>query len=260
MAEGQWQGRSAIVTGGGSGIGLGCARVLAQGGARLMLVGRTEARLEAALQSLPGSGHAFVVGDAADEGTVSRAVALADSLAPLAVGIASAGRGSFGPVTDTTVADFDAVMQTNVNGVFLLFKHAGAAIGAAGGGALCAISSIAGLRTHRLMGTYCASKAAVDSLVRNAADELGTNGVRVNSVCPGLVATELSDALMTHDAVREDYLACMPVARTGTVDDIAQAVGFLCSPQASWITGVSMPVDGGHHLRRGPDVSLLLQQ
>ena len=123
-----------------------------------------------------------------------------------------------------------------------------------GGGAICAISSIAGVRTHRFMGPYCVSKAGIDMLVRNTADELGTANIRVNSVCPGLVETELASGLLETEEVYEDYLDCMPVRRHGKVDDIGQAVRFLCGSESSWITGVLLSVDGGHHLRRGPNV------
>ena len=109
------------------------------------------------------------------------------------------------------------------------------------------------------MSAYCTSKAAIDMLVRNTADELGALGIRVNSVCPGLVTTELSAGLHQSDPMREDYLSCMPVRRVGEPEDIAEAVRFLCGPEASWITGVNLPVDGGHHLRRGPNLEVMLE-
>ena len=82
-------------------------------------------------------------------------------------------------------------------------------------------------------------------LVRNTADELGAQQVRVNSVCPGLVATELSQGLYESPAMKADYLACMPISRVGQAQDIGSAVRFLCGPESSWITGVTLPVDGG---------------
>ena len=92
-------------------------------------------------------------------------------------------------------------------------------------------------------------------LIRTLADELGHAGVRANSVCPGLVETDLSQGLQDSPEILADYLHCMPIARTGTVDDIGASVRFLCGPEASWITGVNLSVDGGQHLRRGPDWS-----
>jgi NAD(P)-dependent dehydrogenase (short-subunit alcohol dehydrogenase family) len=109
------------------------------------------------------------------------------------------------------------------------------------------------VRTHRFMHAYSVSKAGIDMLVRTTADELGVAGIRVNSVCPGLVDTDIAQGLINSEAVLADYLDCMPIRRTGAVDDIASAVRFLCGPESSWITGVNLSVDGGHHLRRGPN-------
>jgi NAD(P)-dependent dehydrogenase (short-subunit alcohol dehydrogenase family) len=145
-------------------------------------------------------------------------------------------------------------MQTNLNGTFYTVKHAGRAMAKSGGGAICAISSIAGVRTHRFMAPYCVSKAGIDMLVKNSADELGNVNIRVNSVCPGLVDTELAAGLINTEEVLNDYLDCMPIRRHGVVDDISTSVRFLCGPESSWITGVVLSVDGGHHLRRGPNV------
>ena len=133
-------------------------------------------------------------------------------------------------------------------------KHAGAAIARSGGGAIVAISSIAGPLTHPYMAPYCVSKAGLETLVRNAADELGRAGVRVNAVRPGLVRTELADPLLSDEQVLADYLAQMPISRVGTVDDVGAAVRFLCGPESTWITGQVLGVDGGHTLRRGPDM------
>jgi len=242
----------AFVTGGGSGIGLACAKAFAADGATVTITGRSESRLHDALEEL-GDGHAAISLDVADEGAVEEAVKQAHERIPITIAVANAGTGAAHPFFDTPAQSWREVMSTNLDGTFYTFKHAGQAI-AERGGAMCAVSSIAGLRTHRLMSAYTTSKAAIDMLVRNAADELGVMGVRVNSVCPGLVVTELSRGLYETDPIREDYLACMPVARLGQVEDIAHAVRFLCGPEASWVTGVVMPVDGGHHLRRGPDL------
>jgi len=249
-------GQHAFITGGGSGIGLACAAALQQDGARVTLVGRSEARLEEAVAQLQ-DGAAYQVADISDESALAAAVAAANDWAPLTIAVANAGTGSAGPFLQTDTADWDRVMQTNLSGTFYTLKHAGGAIAANGGGAMCAISSIAGLRTHKLMSAYCTSKAAIDMLVRNTADELGAVNIRVNSVCPGLVETELSRGLHATKAMREDYLSCMPVARVGQPDDIGRAVRFLCGPEASWITGVVLPVDGGHHLRRGPNLEVM---
>jgi NAD(P)-dependent dehydrogenase (short-subunit alcohol dehydrogenase family) len=250
---------AALLTGAGSGIGLACARALAADGAAVTIMGRDEDKLRQAARSLEdvatGAHVGVVPGDVGDEDDVAAAVAAASApLGGLHLAVANAGTGGLSPVIATPVEEWERIMRTNLTGTFLTFKHAGAAIARAGGGALCAISSIAGVETHRFMGPYCTTKAAIDMLVRTTADELGVAGVRASSVCPGLVDTDLAAGLLHDDRVRGDYLDCMPLRRTGTVDDVARAVRFLLGPESSWITGVNLSVDGGHHLRRGPDV------
>ncbi len=246
----------AFITGGGSGIGLACAIHMARDGARVTIVGRSEERLQEGLSRIPGDAT-YVVADIANEASITDAISDANDRAPLTIAVANAGTGGAGPFFDTPTDDWDRVIQTNLNGTLYTFRDAGKRIAANGGGAMCAISSIAGLRTHKLMSAYCTSKAAIDMLVRNAADELGQANVRVNSVCPGLVVTDLSTVLHETDVMREDYLSCMPVNRVGQPDDIGEAVRFLCGPESSWITGVNLPVDGGHHLRRGPNLEVM---
>ena len=249
-------GQNALITGGGSGIGLACAKNFLDEGATVTLMGRQLDRLERAAADLPRERVSVVAGDVASEADVERAVAVAEQHGALTIAVANAGTGGLGPLIATSSEQWNSIIQTNLTGTFHTFKFAGAAIGRAGGGAMCAISSIAGLRTHRFMGPYCVSKAGVDMLVRNTADELGIAGVRVNSVLPGLVDTELAAGLFATETVHEDYLACMSLGRTGTVADIAAAVRFLCGPESGWITGVNLSVDGGHHLRRGPNVEV----
>ena len=250
------EGQHAIITGGGSGIGLAAARSFLRDGAVVTLVGRTQSRLDEAVASL-GEGAYGVAADVADEESLAAAISQANDVQPLTIAVANAGTGTAGPILATSHDEWRRVLDTNLDGTFFTFKHAGTAIVANGGGAMCAVSSIAGLRTHKMMGTYCTSKAAIDMLVRNSADELGASNVRVNSVCPGLVETDLSLGLHGNDAMRTDYLSCMPLARVGQPDDVGAAIRFLCGPESSWLTGVVLPVDGGHHLRRGPNLEVM---
>ena len=250
--------KSVFITGGGSGIGLACARAFAGDGANVLIMGRGEERLEKAaieLEAIPNAGIINTyVGSVAHEKDVEAAVESASVEGSLDIAVANAGLGGLSPIMATESKNWDEVIQTNLNGTFYTIKHAGRSMARSSGGAICAISSIAGLRTHRFMGPYCASKAGIDMLVKNSADELGSMKIRVNSVCPGLVDTELASGLINAEPVLNDYLDCMPISRPGVVSDVSNAVRFLCGSDASWITGVVLSVDGGHHLRRGPNV------
>jgi NAD(P)-dependent dehydrogenase (short-subunit alcohol dehydrogenase family) len=247
-------GHHAFITGGGSGIGLACARAFLADGARVTIMGRSQDKLDAALESLAPSGEVHAhAGDVAREADVRNAIEAANQRAALTITVANAGTGAIAPLAATTDAEWQRVLQTNLTGTFYTFKHAGDAMARSGRGALCAISSIAAIRTHRFMHAYVVSKAGVDMLVRNTADELAAAGVRVNSVCPGLVDTEIAAGLFATPAVYESYIDNIPLGRTGEPADIAAAVRFLCGPESSWITGAVLSVDGGHHLRRGPD-------
>lgn len=256
---GALDGKQALITGGGSGLGLATAQRLAADGCVVTICGRTEAKLKQALGSLPDSARS-VTCDVRDEDSVAAAVAHAAEGNGLHIAVANAGTGTVGPITTTDLAAWNAVMETNLTGVFLTFKHAGAAIARAGGGAMVAISSIAGALTHRYMGPYCVSKAAVEMLVKNTADEMGMVDVRVNAIRPGLVPTDLSVGLTSNPYIQDDYLQQMPLGRNGTPEDIAEAVRYLVGPESTWTTGQIIAVDGGHTLRRGPDMHGLMEQ
>ncbi len=167
--------------------------------------------------------------------------------------VACAGTGSVAPVIAQPLEEFQQVIETNLTGTFLTIKHGGRAIVAGGGGAIAAVSSLASCTVHSWMSAYAASKAGIDALVRNAADELGQSGVRVNSVQPSLVDTELVAWPMGDAGLVESYLTNMPVAHIGQPEEVAQVLRFLVGPESGWVTGNCLPVDGGHHLRRGPD-------
>jgi NAD(P)-dependent dehydrogenase (short-subunit alcohol dehydrogenase family) len=202
----------------------------------------------------------FLVCDIQDEEQVSHAAAVAaEPLGGLHIAVVNAGSGfTAGPIVLGDVAGWRTQMEVNVIGSFLTIKHTAPLIARSGGGSIVAISSIAGSHTHRQIAAYSVSKAAIDMLVRNAADELGEFGVRVNAIRPGLVPTDASDPLDSDPTTREDYIAQMPLARTGTVDEIAAAVRFLAGDDAAWITGQVFGVDGGHSLRRGPNLDPLI--
>ena len=253
-------GQAALVTGGGSGIGLACARHLLRDGASVTIAGRSQPRLDAAVAELEaeapdGAVVRGVACDVAQEDDVARAVAAAtEATGGLQHCVASAGTGTLGPVIAMPADQWRQVLDINLTGAFFTLKHAGEAMVRSGGGAFVGLSSIAAPLTHPYMAAYCVSKAGLEALVRTAADELGRANVRVNAVRPGIVPTELAAPLEQDPTVLGDYLDQMPIRRTGTVDDVAALVRFLCGPESSWITGQCVGVDGGHHLRRGPNI------
>jgi NAD(P)-dependent dehydrogenase (short-subunit alcohol dehydrogenase family) len=251
-----------LISGGATGIGLACATTLRDDGAVVTLMGRRADKLEAAkttLEASAGPDVRIAPGDVTSEDDVIRAVAIAaDANGALHGCVAAAGTGTFGPLLDTQRAQWDAVLNTNLTGAMLTLKHAGRAM-LGSGGSMVAISSIAGTLTHRWMTAYCVSKAGVEMLVRNAADELGGAGIRVNAVRPGLVPTDLAAGLVNNQQANADYLDQMPLRRLGTPEDIAGIVRFLLGPESSWITGQVISCDGGHTVRRGPDLDPLAQ-
>jgi NAD(P)-dependent dehydrogenase (short-subunit alcohol dehydrogenase family) len=257
-------GRTALVTGGGSGIGLACARHLLRDGATVTLAGRSEDKLRAAAAALAadaatGAEVRIAACDVTDEAQVAAAVRVAAGGDGLDVAVANAGGGAAGSVLTTSAEEWRLTLDVNLTGAFLTIKHAGQAMRTRGGGAIVAVSSIAGVLTHRFMSAYCASKAGLEMLVRCAADELGGLGVRVNAVRPGLVPTDLATPLTADGTVVDDYLDQMPLARLGTTDDIAAAVRWLAGPESSWVTGQCIAIDGGHTLRRGPRIDTMVE-
>lgn len=260
-------GKAALVTGGGSGIGLGAATRLAHDGAHVTIMGRTEARLLEAVGAISAAAAdgvqvQYVAGDVTVERDVEAAVALASTpTGGLDVLFACAG-GSLhlGPITEADADAWRATIDLNIVGTMLSIKHAAAAMQRSGGGSIIGMSSIAGTNTHRLMSAYCVGKAGIEMLVKVAADELGEHGIRVNAVEPGLIDTELVGFITAGGKLLADYHEQMPVARVGTVDDVASVVAFLAGPESTWITGQMVHVDGGHHLRRGPNYHLLFEQ
>ena len=253
-------GKIAFITGGGTGIGLACARAIVDAGASVMIGGRREDVLRAAAADL-GERAAFVVCDVTDDASVDAAVAAtARRFGALHLAVNAAGTGAIGSVLNGTSADFTRTIDTNLTGMFRSLRAEALAMDPAAGGSIVNISSIAGALTHRWMTAYCASKAGVNMLTMCAADDLGEHNIRVNAVMPGLVYTDLAAGLTGSEVARDEYLRLMPISRLGQPPDVASAVVFLLSDEASWITGQCVGVDGGHTIRRGPDLVPLFGQ
>jgi NAD(P)-dependent dehydrogenase (short-subunit alcohol dehydrogenase family) len=257
---GSIEGYGALVTGGGSGIGLGAATLLAAHGAAVTICGRTEDKLKSALDAI-GHGARYVVADVTDESQIIAAVDAAASVTGRLDAVFANAGGSLhmGPLADAELDAFRATVDLNLTGTFLTIKHAARRMAAQSpsGGAIVTMSSGAGHFPHRFLPAYGAAKAGIDMLTKYAAEEWGESGIRINSVQPGIVADELMAPITAGGKLMDDYHANMPLHRAGTVDDIAEAVRFLIGPESSWITGVNLHIDGGHHLRRGANYGLL---
>jgi NAD(P)-dependent dehydrogenase (short-subunit alcohol dehydrogenase family) len=256
------EGKAALVSGGGTGIGWACAAALVADGAAVTICGRTEATLQDGIERLGpvaalGGAASYVVADVTDETSVTAAVAAAtEPTGSLDIVVANAGGGGgLGPTHTLDLADFTRVLHLNVLGTMLLAKH-GLPRLVASRGSFTAISSIAGHLTHRWFGAYPVSKAGVEELVRNVADEYGPAGVRANAIRPGFTATELMELVPRDSPVFASYLENTPLDGVGEPADVAHLVRFLAGDEARWITGQVIDVDGGHSLRRGPDFSL----
>jgi NAD(P)-dependent dehydrogenase (short-subunit alcohol dehydrogenase family) len=258
-------GYAAFVTGGGSGIGLACATRLAADGATVTISGRSADRLAAGVAAIEeaasGADVHSVTADVTDEDALAAAVAAAAEPTGRLDGIVVSAGGSetIGPLTQVDAEAWRRTVDLNLTGTLLTIKHGARIMARQGGGSIVAISSVAGAVTHRWFGAYGPAKAGIDMLCRVAADELGASGVRVNSVRPGLTRTDLVEAITAPGPVLDDYLACTPLGRIGEPEDVANLVRFLLGPEASWITGENISVDGGHAVRRGPDMSGLLE-
>ena len=259
--------RTFLVTGGGSGIGKGVATAVVAAGGDAMLVGRNADRLAAAVDEInasssEGSGTArYEPADVTNEDEVARAVAAATAWHGRLHGVVHCAGGSLtiGPITQVDSELWRQTVDLNVNGSMYLLKHSARELVRGGGGSFVGISSIASSNTHRWFASYGPSKAALDHLMMLAADELGASWVRVNGIRPGLIRTDMVAPILDSPEISADYASCTPLPRPGEVTDIANAALFLLSDAAEWITGQIINVDGGHGLRRGPDMSAMLE-
>lgn len=241
-------GKVAIVTGAGSGMGLEEARLLAQEGAKVVLTDINFDAVQAVAKSIQEDGGDAIAikHDVASEDNWSEVVAEAMSkYGKIDVLVNNAGISMAVGLLDTSMDQWNRVMNINVTSVFLGMKHVIPHMGANGGGSIINISSIAGLTGSSGAGAYTASKGAVRMLSKAAAVDFGGQNIRVNSVHPGFISTPMSSQFVEDPQMLQFFLSQTALPRVGQASEVAQAVLFLASDEASYITGVELPVDGG---------------
>jgi len=256
------QGKVALVTGAGSGIGEATAKLLAERGAKVGLVGRTESELEEVAKQIGDAGgqSLVAVADVSDSDEVAEAVAaVVDTFGGLDVVVANAGvNGTWAGIDDLSVEDFRSTIDINLVGTFVTIKHAVPHL-ARGGGSVVVTASVNGTRMFSNTGAsaYSASKAGQVALTKMLAVELGPRGIRVNVVCPGAIDTEISD-----NTEIENTDVKIPVEfprgeipltgkTPGSSRQVAELVAFLASDAASHISGTEVWIDGAQSLLQG---------
>jgi NAD(P)-dependent dehydrogenase (short-subunit alcohol dehydrogenase family) len=238
-------GRRALVTGAGRGIGLAAAAALAQAGAEVLLAARSATEVEeaaAAIRAEGGQARALVL-DVTDLDAAARAI---EAAGPFHALVNNAGTNRPAPFQDVSVADFDAIMALNVRAAFFAAQAVARGMIAAGiGGAIVHVSSQMGHVGGARRSVYCASKWAIEGLARAMALDLAPHGIRVNTLCPTFIETPLTKPFFEDAAFRAQVLSMIRLGRLGQVEDLMGAIVFLCSDAAALMTGSSVVVDGG---------------
>ncbi|MCG3168949.1 MAG: 3-alpha-hydroxycholanate dehydrogenase (NADP(+)) [Pseudomonadales bacterium] len=262
FAERSLEGRTALVTAGAAAISIAAAKLLVRDGASVVLMGRRREALEAARGQIL-AGHKGRVelfpGDACQEAEVIAALRRTHELGGrLDIVISTVGGSGFKPILLLEEEDLITDFRLNVVSAVLATKHA-APLMKPGGSIVC-ISSVAAKLNYAYLSSYNTSKAGLEGFVRVAADELGSRGIRVNAVRPGMTRSAGTHSMFETPAVVERVIEQVPLGRLGEPEDIAPAIRFLAGPESAWMTGQSFAVDGGNELRRNPALSDMVSQ
>jgi NAD(P)-dependent dehydrogenase (short-subunit alcohol dehydrogenase family) len=241
-------GRHALVTGAGRGLGRACALGLAEAGASLSLLARSRAELDDVAAEVREAGAAALVleADVTDEAALDRAVAMAEDEAPIDIVVAAAGTNRTGPTVEYETADWDLVMDVNVRGSFLVARSVGSRMLAReAGGRVIFLSSQMGTVGYPGRAAYCASKHAVNGLTKALAVEWADAGITVNAVAPTFVDTPLTRPMLADPQFAAEVARRIPGGELAEQADVAAAVSFLASDQGRSITGHVLAVDRG---------------
>lgn len=245
-------GKVAIITGAGTGIGRACAELFAREGAAVVLAGRRRAPLEEVARGMAASGGRALAQtcDVTREAEVKALVARSvDTFGGLHLLVNNAAYWMAGTIEETSVEDWERMMETNLKGVFLLVKHALPALRGAGGGSIVNIGSVLGLVGMKRRAAYATSKGGLVLLTKSLALDHAQDKIRVNCICPSLVDTAMGQESLERAgdaaAERARRLAQIPLGRAGTPEDVARLALFLASEDSSWITGAAIALDGG---------------
>ena len=235
----------AIITGGASGIGLACARLFTQEGARVAIFGRRQDRLDQAQKEI-GDAVLAVQGDITSEQDVKRLVdSTLKELGKVDILVNNAGTFTGGPLHETDSGEWDRVFNINMTGVFQLTRQVLPHMIEQGSGSIIHISSILGMIAVPQTAAYNASKGALNQFSKSIAVEYGAQGIRSNALCPGMIETEMTEELRQDTALMAEFLKGYPLGRFGKPEEVAQACLFLASDESAFITGATLPIDGG---------------
>lgn len=244
-------GRSALITGGGKGLGRAIALALAEAGADIAVASRTKADLDEVAEAVRRSGRraVAVAADMSDEGSVRALIDEAlRELGGIDILVNNAGIEGVGAVTEMQTELWDRTMAVNLRGPMLCCKHIGPHMMARGSGKVINVASVLATLPQRTMSPYAASKAGLVQFTRVLALEWIRHGIQVNALCPGYFLTSMNAAFLnSSDGAK--FIARLPAKRVAQADEIAGAAVFLASAASDYVTGTSLYVDGGHSLR-----------
>jgi len=242
-------GKVALVTGATAGIGEAVARLFAQEGAAVVITGRRKEQLEKVAREIERAGGRAVPvpGSVTDEAHARSAVSQAvRNFGKLHILVNNAGLGEFsGLIHETEDAVWEKLLAVNLTGTFRVTRAAIPEMLKAGGGSIVNVSSIASLVGIPYTGAYSATKGGLDALTRCVAVEYAKQGIRCNSICPGLVDTPMAAPLLADPVKTAQVMAAYPMGRPGTSEEVAKLALFLASDESAWMTGSVIPIDGG---------------